>query len=144
MAGAGPAPKERRSRDRDNVSRDAIVADGQVRGFDLPELAGEDWHPQTVALWEAWRRSPQAVRMVTDLDWHFLLDTMLMHHTMWAKGKWEFAAEVRLRAAKFGVTPEDRLRLKLEVEVPEPYAIGEVKDANVTRIDSHRERWGGK
>lgn len=141
MAGAGPAPKERRTRDRDNAKRDSIIADGQVRGFDLPELSGEDWHPNTVALWEAWRRSPQAVRMVTDLDWHFLLDTMLMHHTMWAKGKWEFAAEVRLRAAKFGVTPEDRLRLKLEVEVPEPYAVGDAGNANVTRIDSHRQRW---
>jgi hypothetical protein len=37
---------------------------------------------------------------------------------MWAKKRWEFAAELRLRAAKFGATPEDRMRLKLKIETP--------------------------
>ena len=55
---------------------------------------------------------------VTDTDWDFLLDTALMHHTMWAKARWEFAAELRLRAAKFGATPEDRMRLRLTVQTP--------------------------
>jgi hypothetical protein len=46
-----------------------------------------------------------------------------MHHTMWSKGRWEFAAELRLRAAKFGATPEDRARLKIEVTEPKPAAV---------------------
>jgi hypothetical protein len=45
-----------------------------------------------------------------------------MHHTMWSKGRWEFAAELRLRAAKFGATPEDRARLKIEVTEPKATA----------------------
>lgn len=144
MAGRGPAPKDKRSRDRDNANRDTISADGTARGFDLPMDAlpdGEDWHPVTVRWWESWQFSPQAVRMNTDVDWMFLLDTALMHHTMWAKGKWEYSAEVRLRVAKFGATPEDRLRLKLEVEVPEDFPVGDA-GAHVTRIDEHRARWG--
>jgi hypothetical protein len=146
MAGRGPSPKAQRSRGRDTDLRELVKSDGKLGGFELPEdalEAGEEWHPMTVRWWEAWRASPQGVRMVTEVDWYFLLDTALMHHTMWSKNRWEFAAEVRLRAAKFGATPEDRLRLKLEVEVPEDsYPVGTPKGgANVTRMDDHRSRW---
>lgn len=123
MAGRGMAPKGTRSRARDSKARDAemnaVVADGEIHGPELPEgvLDDESWHPRTVQWWETWRRSPQA-QTFTDTDWDFLIDTALMHHTMWAKKRWEFAAELRLRAAKFGATPEDRMRLKLKIETP--------------------------
>jgi hypothetical protein len=38
-----------------------------------------------------------------------------MHDAMWSKKQWTLAAEVRLRAAKFGATPEDRARLRMRV-----------------------------
>ncbi|WP_226654965.1 hypothetical protein [Leifsonia sp. LS1] len=79
--------------------------------------------------------------MLSEPDWDFLLDTALMHHTMWAKGRWEFASEVRLRAAKFGATPEDRLRLRQEIDVPEEYPAGAAGNDNVTSIESRRDRW---
>jgi hypothetical protein len=47
------------------------------------------------------------------IDWIYMLDTALMHHMMWDKGRWEFAAEVRLRLAQFGATPLDRMRLRI-------------------------------
>lgn len=59
-----------------------------------------------------WRRSAQA-ETFTETDWSFLLDTALMHHAMWSKGQWTLAAEVRLRVAKYGATPEDRARLRM-------------------------------
>jgi len=59
-----------------------------------------------------WRDSPQAEHFMAS-DWSFLLDTALMHHAMWSKGQWTLAAEVRLRVAKFGATPEDRARLRM-------------------------------
>lgn len=126
MAGTGPAPKGQRSRARDTARRDqemtTIVSDGELVGPELPSDAiPEPWHPRTVAWWNTWRRSAQA-RTFTDTDWDFLVDTALMHHTMWLKGKWEFASELRLRAAKFGATPEDRARLKLKVDTPEQHA----------------------
>jgi hypothetical protein len=77
---------------------------------DLPD--DYDWHPRTREWWEMWKRSPQADVMI-ESDWSFLLDTALMHDAMWSKGQWTLAAEVRLRVAKFGATPEDRARLRL-------------------------------
>lgn len=124
MAGRGPAPKDpekRRRRNADPAPTSVVASDGRVRGPRLPGdvlPAGEQWHPRTQAWWTTWRKSPQA-KTFTATDWDFLLDTALMHHTMWAKGRWEFAAELRLRSAKFGATPEDRARLRIQVGEPE-------------------------
>jgi hypothetical protein len=99
-----------------------VTADDELRGPDLPIDVlpnHEQWHQRTRDWWRTWRRSPQA-QTFTATDWDFLLDTALMHHTMWSQGRWEFASELRLRAAKFGATPEDRLRLRMQVTAPEP------------------------
>lgn len=148
---SGPAPKQNRSRARDTATRALVKSDGRVGGWPLPEGAlgldsktGEiiPWHAQTVAWWEAWRASPQGTQMVTEVDWHFLLDTALMHHSMWANGRWDFAAEVRLRAAKFGATPEDRMRLKLEIEVDEKFPAGHAGNpGQSSTLDKRRDRW---
>lgn len=124
MAGRGPAPKPTRARPRDSAAREqetkVLVDEGRIYGPPLPEgVLPEDasWHPQTVALWDSLRRSP----LLADepaLGWQFLLDTALMHDRMWAKGRWEFASEVRLRLAKYGATPEDRMRLKVKIATP--------------------------
>lgn len=148
MAGHGPAPKATRSRKRDTDRRSgemrAVQADGRTRGPALPADAlpdGDDWHPRTRAWWSTWRKSAQA-QAFTATDWDFLLDTALMHHVMWSKGKWEFASELRLRAAKFGATPEDRLRLRIQVDPAggkEP-ARRPAADGPVTDISSRRAR----
>lgn len=145
MPGRGKAPQPTRSRKRDAAARDAeitgVVDTGELHGTPLPEgvlPAGEAWHPQTLALWQALRQSP----LLADeppLGWQFLIDTALMHHTMWTKGRWEFASEVRLRVAKFGATPEDRMRLK--VKVTKPTGDGPVQAPGaVTDIASRRAR----
>lgn len=124
MAGRGPAPKDpatRRRRNADPVPTQALTSDDELRGPDLPSDAlpeGETWHSRTLAWWNTWRRSPQA-QTFTATDWDFLIDTALMHHTMWLRGRWEFASELRLRAGKFGATPEDRMRLRLQVDAPD-------------------------
>lgn len=152
MAGRGPAGKAQRSRARDTPTRDLIKSDGKLGGFPLPDDVlpvdpktgeREEWHPATVRMWEAWRASPQGTRMVTEVDWLTLLDTALMHHAMWKNGRWDFAAEVRLRTAKFGATPEDRMRLKQEIEVPEPFSVGPnvvTDDGKVVEFNSKRDR----
>jgi hypothetical protein len=123
MAGRGPAPKDpatRRRRNAPAVPTTVIASDDQLRGPELPDDAlDEPWHSRTLAWWKTWRESPQA-QAFTATDWDFLLDTALMHHTMWSKGRWEFASELRLRAAKFGATPEDRARLRMQVSPPAP------------------------
>jgi hypothetical protein len=114
MAGRGPAPKDpskRRRRNADPVPTTYAIADGQVRGPELPD--GIEWHAQTLAWWATWRTSAQA-KVFTDTDWRFLIDTALLHHAMWS-GDRSAATEVRLRVTKFGATPEDRARLRLQV-----------------------------
>lgn len=126
MAGRGAAPtKDRSQRVRPNkdVPETVVVEpDEQLRGPELPDDAlpkGESWHQRTREWWGTWRRSAQAQHFL-ETDWDFLLDTALMHHTMWSQGRWEFASELRLRAAKFGATPEDRMRLRLQVAPSQP------------------------
>lgn len=145
MAGVGSAGKQTRSRPRDDARRQAefrkLEDDGGLRGFDLPDgvLPDDgDWHERTVAWWQTWRTAPQSLEMLPT-DWDFLLDTALMHHIMWSKGRWEFASEIRLRAAKFGATIEDRLRLRMKVEAPPPVK-QPAEPGTVTEISSRRAR----
>lgn len=162
MAGNGPPPKETRARDRDNAVRDIIKSDGRIGGFPLPEdvlpflsdneqdpdfydKQREEWHPQTVRWWNNWRESPQASKMLTAVDWDYLLDTALLHHQMWVSGgkNSERAAEIRMRVATFGATYADRLRLRLEVEAPEEYPVGNSSTGNVTDLSERRKRLTG-
>jgi hypothetical protein len=168
MGGQGPVPKETRQRDRDTPTRELVKADGKLGGFPLPEdvlpfiplnqeyegfderfddRTREVWHPQTVRWWQSWRESPQATRMLTAVDWDYLLDTALLHHQMWESGgkNSERAAEIRLRVATFGATPADRLRLKLEIETPAEFDAGNVHggDAVITSIQDRRKRLTG-
>lgn len=143
MAGRGPAPKGERSRARDTPVFDELTATGELYGEGLPDaeglLADDDWHPMTVRWWDALRANP-LMKDAMDADWAFLLDTALLHHKMWSIGRTDLAAEVRLRVAKYGVTPEDRMRLKVKVETPVKTDSGKASPAGVTRIDERRKR----
>lgn len=118
MAGRGRAPAQNLSRPRDQRRREqeivTVEADDELRGPELPE--GFDWPVATKDWWATWRRSPQA-KTFTATDWDFLLDTAVLHAEYWG-GDLKVAGELRLRVAKFGATPEDRARLKLEVAKP--------------------------
>lgn len=118
MAGRGPAPKDpekRRRRNADSVPTTVLSDDGEVRGPELP--GGITWPMVTLAWWETWRSSPQATSF-TQTDWDFLVDTALLHARFW-EGDAKVAGELRLRVAKFGATPEDRARLRMQVGKPD-------------------------
>jgi hypothetical protein len=114
MPGRGPA----RNPDRSQVRRrnieppnTVVIADGQKHGPELPNTF--EWPQATLDWWDTWRASPQAA-MFTKTDWSFMLDTAVLHGEFWS-GNRSLAAELRLRVAKFGATPEDRARLRIEV-----------------------------
>ena len=151
MAGNGPPPKDptkRRRRNADPIGRTVLEVDGRVRGPRLPEQApmGMDWHPQTVKWWDHWRRAAMAQQFLPT-DWDFLLDTAVMHHVMWVSGKFDNAAEIRLRVSKLGATVEDRAKLRLTVTVPNKKSAGTSKEepgvATVTDLSSRRQRLTG-
>ena len=123
MAGRGPAPgqgakpaDQRRRRNTPTTERfEVVTADGELRGEELPDTY--EWPAATLAWWKTWRTSAQASKF-TETDWSFLLDTAVLHAEFWM-GNRALASELRLRAAKFGATPEDRARLKIEVGNPD-------------------------
>jgi hypothetical protein len=115
MAGRGPAPKDPSRRARTNADpHPSIVLEFRPSDQpDLPPAPGDaDWHPMARKWWDMWSKSAQA-ETFTESDWLFILDTVLMEQAMWADGELKWAAEVRLRVAKFGATLEDRARLRM-------------------------------
>ena len=127
MAGRGFPSSGKRSRERDQKALDAemvnLEPDEKLRGPDLPDDLWDQatdgpllWPSMTKRWWLNWRKSPQS-QTFTDTDWDFLLETALLHRRF-VKGDASVAAELRLRVAKFGATPEDRMRLKIAIQAP--------------------------
>ncbi len=145
MAGVGRPPKDPDKRARGNRAPEVteIVSDGKLYGPPLPRLgfnmmqkvrgekgwisvpANATWPEQTKRWWNTWRRSPQA-KTHTETDWDFLLETAVLHAQFWL-GDNSVAAELRLRVAKFGATPEDRQRLRIRVTEAKPDAASPVE-----------------
>lgn len=71
------------------------------------------WPDRTRAWWNMWGESGLSDTF-TENDWSELLDTALLHAKYWS-GSLGLAAELRQRAAKFGATPEDRARLRIQI-----------------------------
>jgi hypothetical protein len=126
MAARGVLPKLHPVRAADGAKRRAefthLIADDVVRGPDLPP--GIDWPEQTRALYEALRRDAVA-QALTDADWMHVIDTMSLHRLLWVNepsNAIKVAAEVRLRLAQLGITPESRLRLRMLITDPNELA----------------------
>lgn len=124
MAGRGPAPKENRARrNAGPVALRTITAaatdqpplpDFSIvvkRGQQL-EVEAFAWPERTREWWRMWAETPLSSDY-TQTDWDFLLDTAFVHARMW-QGDMSVASELRLRVAKFGATPEDRARLRIQ------------------------------
>lgn len=134
MAGRGPAPKHPSVRSRRNASvhREIGVADSTQP--ELPDCI--PWPEVTREWWQMWRESPQSSEFGST-DWDFLLDTALIHADVWS-GNLDRLAELRIRVAKFGATPEDRARLKIQ------YAQAEVADDRAQATRERRARSSSK
>lgn len=154
MAGRGPAPKAEDKRRRRNASPSttALVSDGVLRGSPLPrsgwmvrvdgESVNLEWPEPTKGWWLNWRKSAQA-QTFSPADWDFLLETAVLHARFWT-GDHSVAGELRLRVAKFGATPEDRMRLKVKIETPgQPDQPAGQASATVTAITDRRKRLTG-
>lgn len=113
MAGNGPPPKpsdQRARRNKDVIPLKLVHREPEQQ----PELPpGVEWHMQTVLWWLIWGQDPLSDEFGA-LEWAYLAETALLVNAFW-KGDFRVASELRLRAAKFGVTPEDRARLRIQV-----------------------------
>lgn len=119
MAGRGPAPKDPSKRARQN--KDVVpLRTVEVRPVPQPELPvvytpyGDtfEWPEVTQRWWQSWGEHPLSAGF-TQADWDELMIAARLHADYWM-GNVKAAAELRLRTAKFGTTPEDRARLRLQ------------------------------
>lgn len=81
-----------------------VESDGGLTEFEWPAI--------TLEWWQMWADSPLSGGF-TSTDWSELRDTALLHARYWT-GQTSLAGELRLRTAKFGATPEDRARLRIQ------------------------------
>lgn len=99
----------------------------------VPELPGADKFSAATNTWYlTWARSPQASTF-TSTEWlrlHMLAPLVEAYYTSPDKN---LMAEIRLNESKLGATLEDRLRMRLKIEEPQPD--GKPKDAPPVRKD---------
>lgn len=144
MPGRGPIPKDPsklggHGRAKARAAQMRVIKVEPVPQPELPELMplGEEWPERTRVWWASWADEPIA-REFTGPDWAFLMDTALLHAAVWGKGEMRWAAELRLRTAKLGVTPEDRARLRIQ------YASGDgAEERREQTRSSARDRYRG-
>lgn len=151
MAGRGPAPKNpnKRARTNKDVIPLRVVEVEAVAQPDLPEFEveirpkdGESymvphvWPAATRDWWAMLDLHPLA-REFIETDWSYLLDTALLHAAFW-HGRLDMASELRLREAKYGFTPDDRARLRIQFAQA---AGAEVETA--AKVSSSRDRMQG-
>lgn len=158
MPGRGPAPKDASKRARRN--KDAVelrvleiqpTSQPKLPTLDFDALGKDDagettvvkkrftWPATTKMWWEMLSRHPLAAEF-TEMDWAYLAETAMIHAQFW-KGDFKLASELRLREAKYGFTPEDRARLRMQFALA---TTAEVESAErVDRATSSRDRMRG-
>jgi hypothetical protein len=153
MAGVGPAPKDpsRRARRNKDVVQLRVVEVQPAGRPDLPEFDVElkrdgesvmvpfQWPAATRDWWEMLDLHPLKNEF-TELDWSFLMDTARFHAAFW-HGNLEAGKEVRLREAKYGFTPEDRARLRIQFAQAMSAEAETVR--KVDQVQSARDRMKG-
>lgn len=139
MAGRGPAPKDPRRRVRRNKQETDNSTVIQFEKGEQPDLSPDwDWPDETLEWWKMWADSPLSEHFMAT-DWSFLHDTAMLHARYW-QGDIGVAAELRVRVAKFGATPEDRARLRIQFADADD-ADGASREA---RSDTRARRAGGQ
>lgn len=149
MAGRGPAPKDPSKLAGHGAARarEAGMRVITAKPVGQPKLPAKrtmvvegqsvqvDWPAVTKSWWKMWSDSPLSDEF-TSTDWSELLTTALLHAAVHT-GDLKHAAELRLRVAKFGATPEDRARLRIQFA-----AADEAENAPRRSASAARERRG--
>lgn len=151
MAGMGPPPKEPGKRVRRNAEPTVLrlvphVKAEQPRLKDFFETHFDKktgkavrrkfvWPQQTREWWAMWGESPLSAEF-TATDWSELLVTAKLHAEFW-RGNTKVAPELRLRVGKFGATPEDRLRLRIQFAIADDAESGKDDAATTSSRYAH-------
>ncbi|NEG55460.1 hypothetical protein GFD21_06730 [Bifidobacterium sp. SMA15] len=102
--------------------------------------ADKQWNPRVLLMWDNLRRSPQAQRMGTDLDWDYAELMMVALNIFFETHRWEMLSEVRQWMAKIGYSPADRNALKFDAPAPDDLAVGQPGSSSGNGMDME-EYW---
>lgn len=124
MAKTGPAPKVVKHGHGGGEWQDVPDAPytGPGSDRDLPEIPGLPWYETTVAWWNVVRRMPH-VRLWTEADWLFCIETAVLKNQIWGEifgGALpaNLLSEERQRLAMIGMTMEQRRKLGIRYVDP--------------------------
>lgn len=114
------------------TNRRILSSNGALLGPAIPKgLLGIDadgkeipWHPRAEKWYENFRRSPQATLLLTEPEWDVIIENLMLVHSYWTEPTVAKAAEMRARMKAYAVTPEDRARLHIDIDVPDNKSIG--------------------
>lgn len=145
MAGRGPAPKRPQDRARTNkdgaewrvitMSPEAQPALEDVLG-DVNPVTDEPWRPSSRTFWGQLGGHP-TTRALLPAQWSSLARAVAYDEAALV-GKCS-ASEARLRLAKFGIDPDDMLRLRVQVVAADE---AERRGSAAKSAPSARERRG--
>lgn len=132
MAGRGPAPKPgamRHNKDLRVVEVDPGVQPSlESLVGDVNPVTGEPFTPATLRLWDELAEFA-TLGLLLDAQWSLLARAMVLDDAV-MRGEAKWAAEARLQMAKFGVAPDDVLRMRVQiVQADEAEAKSEVASA---------------
>ena len=85
----------------------------------VDEETGEprEWHKQTLSWWASLRQWSM-LENEPSVSWDFLVATAVLVDAFYARGRLDYAGEIRLRLSKYAVAPEDRQRLGVTLRTP--------------------------
>lgn len=157
MARTGPAPKavKHGHTGAEYVDVPDLPYTGPGSERDLPDIPGLPWYPQVEAWWAIVRQMPH-VRLWTEADWMFAIETAVLKNQTWGELfggalPTSLVTEIRRREDMMGCTMEARRKLGIryadpslfpdEAPAPAPEQPGNVKD--ISKAPSRRARLAG-
>ena len=132
MPGRGPAPKVGAMRHNKDL-RIVEVEPGEQPTLeslvgDVNPVTGEPFTLATLRLWDELSEFA-TLGLLLDAQWSLLARAMVLDDAV-MRGEAKWAAEARLQMAKFGVAPDDVLRMRVQiVQADEAEAKSEVASA---------------
>lgn len=137
MAGSGPPPKVNAMRHNKDL-RVVEVEPGSQPDLedlvgDVNPVTGEPFSSASLRLWDELSEFA-TLGLLMDAQWSLLARAMILDDAV-MRGEAKWAAEARLQMAKFGIAPDDVLRMRVQiVQADEAEAKAEVASgASVAR-----------
>lgn len=76
-------------------------------------MTKEAWMGQSLDLWNHLGEFPTIAKGLQAAQWDMLARALALDDASWTEPKW--AAEARLRFAKYGIDPDDLLKLRIQI-----------------------------